>query len=133
MTQRIVMTSGVFDLLHRGHLNLLRASRALGDKLIVGVVSDDGAAAYKRPPIQDERTRLEVIRSLVGVDCALLQSTTDPTPLVELVRPDVFTHGDDWERLLRGQETLERLGVAFVRLPYTPGISTSMIRERIHA
>jgi rfaE bifunctional protein nucleotidyltransferase chain/domain len=128
---RIVMTSGVFDLLHEGHLNLLRASKALGDTLVVGVVSDAGAAAYKRPPIQDERTRLAVVRALRGVDFALLQPTTDPSPLVELIRPKLLTHGDDWEQLLQGHETLGRLGVEFVRLPYTPGISTTILVERV--
>lgn len=127
MSARTVYTAGVFDLLHRGHLNLLHASRALGDRLIVGVVSDAGAEAYKRRPIQDQETRLQVIRALRCVDVAILQPTTDPTPILEAVRPDIMTHGDDWSRLREGHETLERLGIQFRLLPYTPGVSTSML------
>lgn len=128
---RVTYTAGVFDLLHSGHLNLLERSAALGDQLIVGVVSDDGAESYKRRPVQGEATRLRVIRSLACVDAALLQPGTDPTPCLELVRPDVMTHGDDWTELLEGQQTLNRLGVEWVTLPYTPGVSTTQVREEV--
>lgn len=125
MSERIIYCPGVWDLLHLGHLNILRRSKSLGDKLIVGVVSDEGAAAYKRRPVHDEVTRLEVVKALRMVDAAYIQATTDPTPLLELLRPHVLTHGTDWEQLREGQETLERLGIAFVRLPYTQGVSSS--------
>jgi len=128
--RRLIYTAGVWDLLHRGHLNLLRRSRALGDVLIVGVVSDDGAAAYKRRPIQDEETRLAVMRALRMVDFAVLQPTTDPTPILEVFRPHVMTHGDDWDRLREGNDTLALLGIDFMTLPYTHGVSsTDLIRE----
>lgn len=127
---RIVMTSGVFDLLHRGHLALLWRSRFLGDVLVVGVVSDVGTAEYKqRLPVESEIVRMQNVARLGFVDVVVLQATTDPTPLLERFRPDVFTHGSDWERLIRGQETIERLGVEFVLLPYTPGISSTLLRE----
>jgi rfaE bifunctional protein nucleotidyltransferase chain/domain len=122
---RVIYCPGVFDLLHQGHLNMLTGSKALGDRLIVGVVSDAGAAAYKRLPVQDEGTRLAVIRALRVVDWAVIQPTTDPTPVLELLRPDVLTHGSDWDQLREGQETLARLGIEFAILPYTPGISSS--------
>lgn len=130
MSPRIVFCPGVFDLCHIGHLNILRASKALGDVLVVGVVSDEGAAAYKRRPVQDEQTRLAVIKALRMVSFAYLQPTTDPTPLLEVVRPHVLTHGSDWTQLREGQETLTRLGIEFVRLPYTPGVSTGQLIER---
>lgn len=121
----IVYTAGVFDLFHIGHLNILRASKALGDRLIVGVVSDKGTAEYKRQPVINERDRLEIVRNIKCVDEAYIQPTTDPTPLLESLRPHIFTHGNDWSRLLRGNDTLTSLGIEFVLLPYTPGISTS--------
>jgi bifunctional ADP-heptose synthase (sugar kinase/adenylyltransferase) len=62
---------------------------------------------------------------------AVLQPTTDPTPVLERLRPDVMTHGDDWERLREGQETLERLGIEWQLVPYTPGISTTLLREEV--
>lgn len=129
-----VYTAGVFDLLHQGHLNILRASREMGGRLVVGVVSDAGCEAYKgRRPVQDEETRLEVIRALRVVDEVYLQPTTDPTPILELVRPEIMTHGNDWERLREGHETLARLKITFALVPYTPGVSTSLLRERMAA
>jgi cytidyltransferase-like protein len=122
---RIVYTAGVWDLLHQGHLNLLTRSKALGEVLVVGVVSDDGTAAYKRRPLHDQRTRLEVIRALRMVDFAVLQPTTDPSLILELLRPAIMTHGSDWSRLREGHETLERLGIDFRVLPYTPGVCSS--------
>lgn len=126
-----VYTAGVWDLLHEGHLNALEASAAMGDRLIVGVVSDAGAEAYKRRPVQDERTRLRVIRSLRCVDYAVIQATTDPTPILEALLPDIMTHADDWSRLREGHETLERLGIEWRQFPYTSHVSTTKIIERM--
>lgn len=129
-----VYTAGVFDLLHQGHLNVLHASRAMGGRLVVGVVSDAGCEAYKgRRPVQDEATRLEIIRALRVVDEVHLQPTTDPTPILEVVRPQIMTHGDDWAQLREGHGTLDRLGITFALVPYTPGISSSVLRERMVA
>lgn len=127
---RVIYTAGCFDLLHEGHLNVLEASRALGDQLVVGVVTDAGAEAYKRRPIQDQESRIRIVRSLACVDAALLQPGTDPTPVLELLRPDVMTHGG-WDRLREGHESLERLGVEWVTLRRTDGISTTAIIERL--
>ena len=132
--QTIVYTAGVFDLMHRGHLNILRASKKWGDILVVGVVSDAGTEAYKgQRPVMDEQTRLELVRSLACVDFAVLQDGTDPSDNLAVIRPHCMTHGDDWHQLKEGHETLERLGIAFVRLPYTPGISTTLLREQVTA
>jgi cytidyltransferase-like protein len=126
---RIVYTAGVWDLLHRGHLNLLWESRKLGDILVVGVVTDSGTAAYKRRhPVDPEWKRLTQIRNIPWVDVAVLQDGTDPTAELERFRPDVFTHGDDWARLKQGHETIERLGIEYVSIPYTQGISTTQLR-----
>lgn len=128
-TPRVVLTSGVFDLMHRGHLNLLYRARQLGDLLVVGVVSDAGVRAYKgRMPAENVQLRMQNIERSGIANVVLFQPTTDPSPLLERMRPDVFVHGDDWSRLLEGNETLERLGIEFVTLPYTPGISTTMLR-----
>lgn len=132
----IVYAPGCFDLLHSGHRNLLRRAKELADggMLIAGVVSDDGAAMYKRRPVQNERERLGNVADLKYVDRAVIQDTTDPTPNLEILdaggmRPKYLVHGDDWSRLLEGNETLERLGIRLVLLPYTKGISTTLLRE----
>jgi glycerol-3-phosphate cytidylyltransferase len=122
-------TAGVWDLLHRGHLNILYETRKLCDILVVGVVTDDGTAAYKaRPPVDPEWKRIHQIRSIPWVDVAVLQDSTDPTPELERFRPDVFTHGSDWDRLKQGHDTIDRLGIKYVSIPYTEGISTTMLR-----
>lgn len=127
---RVVMTSGVFDILHRGHLNFLWMSKQQGDILVVGVVSDAGVFEYKNIwPRQSLEERIKSVRQLSFVDFVEEQETTDPTPLIERFGPDVFTHGDDWDRLLRGQETIERRGIEFLLLPYTKGISSTKLRE----
>lgn len=127
---RIVMASGVFDLLHVGHVSLLFRAKQLGDVLVVGVLTDAGTEAYKyRRPVDSEADRLAAVRALGCVDVAVLQEETDPTPLLERFRPDVLVHGDDWVELRAGQETVARLGIEWVLLPYTQGVSSSMLRE----
>jgi glycerol-3-phosphate cytidylyltransferase len=129
---RVVFTAGVFDLLHRGHLNILWRSRQLAGPdglLVVGVVSDEGAKAYKgRYPVMNEHGRIEAVLRLPFVHAVCRQPTTDPTPLLVRFRPDIMTHGDDWDRLKAGQESIERLGIEWVLLPYTPDISTTNLR-----
>ena len=132
---KVIYTAGVFDLLHRGHLHLLQKSAELGDILVVGVVSDAGAAAYKRRPIQDQRTRMEVLDALWMVDHVVLQETTDPTPVLETLRPAVMTHGNDWARLREGHESLARLGVEWRLIPsqgdwFTTSETLELIRSR---
>jgi len=91
----VVYTAGVFDMLHIGHLNILRRSAGWGDKLVVGVVTDEGTERYKgKRPVQDQWTRLEVVRALPFVDLAILQDGTDPSEVLKVIRPKVMTHGD---------------------------------------
>lgn len=128
---RIVYVPGVWDLLHAGHLNLLWRARALGDVLVVGVVEDAGVSMYKgRPPEQMQSIRAREVGRLHFVDVAVLQRTTDPSPQVERFRPKFLVHGDDWQRLIEGNETLQRLGVELVLLPYTQGVSTTLLRQQ---
>jgi cytidyltransferase-like protein len=126
-----VFVPGVWDQLHRGHLNLLWEARGIGDVLIVSAVSDDGCRQYKNVfPAQHLYVRMEALRRLRFVDVVVAQQTTDPSPLLERFLPDVLVHGDDWDRLREGQETMEMLGVDFVRFPYTPGISSTNLRAQ---
>jgi bifunctional ADP-heptose synthase (sugar kinase/adenylyltransferase) len=102
------------------------------DKLVVGVVSDDGTEAYKHVrPFRNQDTRLRIIHALRCVDFALPQETTDPTPVLRALRPHVLFHGDDWSALKEGNETLAELGIEFVLLPYTPGVCSTDIRAEL--
>jgi cytidyltransferase-like protein len=128
---RVIYTAGVWDLLHRGHLNMMWRSKELGDVLVVGVVSDSGCAAYKgRRPAQNVQQRMEAVRRLGFVDVVEIQHGTDPSHNLIRFRPDVMTHGDDWSELLEGNDTLAELGIEFRLLPYTEGVSTTLLRER---
>ncbi len=128
----IVMAGGVWDLCHRGHVNLLWRAKALGDLLVVGVVSDAGTKAYKgRFPAENQQLRIRRLERLGFVNVVLPQDGTDPTPLLERIRPDILVHGDDWPQLREGRETLHRLGIEWKLLPYTPGVSTSTLREAL--
>lgn len=127
---RAIYTAGVFDLLHRGHLNLLWESRQMGDVLVVGVVSDVGCEAYKgHRPVESTRKRMDTLRRLPFVDVVVPQATTDPSENLRRFRPDVMTHGDDWDELLVGQETVRALGIEWALIPYTPDISSTALRE----
>jgi cytidyltransferase-like protein len=126
---KLVYTAGVWDILHRGHINFLRESAKLGDVLIVGVVTDRGTEAYKHIlPVQDHWTRMEQVRELPWVTFATLQDGTDPSANLRRFLPDIFTHGDDWDRLKQGHETLEDLGIEYRTIRYTPGISSTILR-----
>jgi cytidyltransferase-like protein len=136
---KIVYTAGVWALFHAGHLAFLERSKALagfGGKLIVGVLTDDGAAAYKPRPVVHQDERLRIVSALSCVDAAFLQPGTDPSPVLCALdalglRPDLMTHGDDWTQLREGGETLARLGIELVLLPYGPGQGTTGIIRRI--
>jgi cytidyltransferase-like protein len=128
---KIVYTAGVWDLLHEGHLNLLKESKKLGDKLVVGVVSDVGAAEYKRWPILDEKQRIAQIQALGMVDLAILQLTTDPTRELEVIKPQIFTHGSDWSELREGNETLKYMDIQYVSIPYYDKVNTTNLIEEI--
>ncbi len=127
---KVVYTAGVFDLLHRGHLNLLWESKKLGDLLVVGVVSDVGCYAYKGLfPRQNIQLRLREIRRLDFVDVAVIQDETDPTPGLQRFMPDIFTHADGagtWSEL---RERVAAAGVEYVNIPYTEGISSTVLRR----
>lgn len=137
MSRRIVYHAGVWDLFHAGHLQALEASRGLGDMLIVGVVTDLGAAAYKaRSPVIGEAERLRIVSALACVDAAFLQPGTDPTPVLLALdalglRPAIMAHGDDWSELREGSETLRRLGIEWRTVPYGDGAGTTGLIERI--
>lgn len=128
-----VLVVGVFDLFHAGHVRLLRASRALGDRVVVIVNGDRLTTSYKRAPIMNENDRLEVLQGCRYVDHA--EVSNDYSIRDAVVRHGVtqIVHGDDWEiesykkQICCDDEFLDRYGVRLVLLPYTKGISTSDI------
>ncbi len=129
---KIGYTTGVFDLFHIGHLNLLRNARALCDKLVVGVTTDALVAyKHKRAVIAFEE-RFEIVRSCRYVDAVVPQETLDKFAAWEKLRFDVMFVGDDWFKNARWQgveKQLSDVGVKVVYFPYTKGTSSTLINE----
>lgn len=129
-----VYTTGVFDILHRGHLNILTQAAALGE-LTVGIMTDQGVEGTKGArPILTLEEREAQIRSLPFVSQVIHYTDPDQRPNYAAVRPDIVVQGDDW--LFSADRTaalnyLRENGVRLVLLPRTQGISTTEIRKRV--
>lgn len=137
--RRVVLTNGVFDLLHVGHIRYLQAARALGDLLVVGVNSDASTAALKGPerPLIAEAERAELLAALACVDAVVVFGEPTASSLVETIRPAVWVKGGDYgsleEALPRLPEAavVRRLGGDVRLLPFVEGRSTTALIERI--
>jgi glycerol-3-phosphate cytidylyltransferase len=129
-----VYTTGVFDILHRGHLNILTQAAALGE-VIVGVMTDQGVEATKGTrPILSLEEREAQIRSLPFVSQVISYTDPDQRPNYAAVKPDIVVQGDDWLFSADRTPALEYLrahGIRLVLLPRTQGISTTEIRNRV--
>lgn len=96
--RRLVLANGCFDLLHVGHVRYLRAARALGDALVVGLNSDASVRRLKGPgrPIMSAAERAEVVGALAGVDAVVLFEEDSAEALIARLRPDVHAKGSDY-------------------------------------
>ncbi len=117
-----VMASGVFDIIHLGHLHYLEESKKLGDELVVVVATDNTVRRRKHEPITQQSMRLELVASLKPVDRAILgKESGDMFKVVEELRPDIITVGYDqpFEPVELEKELLSRgLNVRVVRMPH---------------
>jgi len=130
--ETVVFTSGSWDLFHRGHLNVLRRSKALGDKLIVGVSTDELIEDYKGlPPVIPFDERMEIVGAISCVDVVVKQTILTEIAQLKKYHVDIVTIGDDWkDRYLEGLEWMKNHG-RVVYLPYTEGVSTTSIKRKI--
>lgn len=128
-------TDGVYDLFHVGHLNMIQAAKKKCGYLIVGVHGDDVVEGYKhRRPIIPEEERKRIVESIRGVDRVEINRFRDKLKLWELYHFDVIFIGDDWkgtDRWNHFEKELAEIGVDVVYVPYTKGISTTEIRQKI--
>lgn len=133
---RVVFTNGVFDLLHPGHLDVLRGARERGDALVVGLNSDASVRRLKGPgrPVRSEAERAYVLAGLETVDAVTVFDQDTPLELVKLLRPDVIVKGGDYspDTVVGAAEVREWGGECFI-IPLTPGQSTTSIIERLRA
>lgn len=133
-SKKIVFTNGCFDLLHRGHVHLLRTAKGCGDLLIVGINSDESVKTIKgrTRPVLPQTDRTELIAALEMVDYVVLFDESDPYRLIEAIRPHVLAKGGDWNAdKIIGADLVEKDGGQLVVIPYIKGLSTTEIIERI--
>ena len=135
---KIGITVGVFDMFHTGHLNLLERCKEYCEELIVAVCDDDYVRDIKhKEPIICQEDRVRLIGALKCVDRAVLvnfEQTDNKMLLWETHKFDVLFSGDDWkgtERYLKTEKEFAPLGVSIEYLPYTQGISTTDLKNKI--
>lgn len=126
--------SGVFDLFHVGHLNLLKRAKGLCDRLVVGITTDDLVAYKNAEAVIPFAERLAIVEAVRYVDTAVPQDDLDKFAMWKKLKFDVLFVGDDWfetERYKDFEARLAAVGVKVVYLPYTEGVSTTDIKNRI--
>jgi phosphoenolpyruvate phosphomutase / 2-hydroxyethylphosphonate cytidylyltransferase len=120
------------DLVHPGHINILKHAAKLGD-VTVGLLTDEAIAGYKRLPHMTFEQRRAVVENLKGVVDVVPQETLDYVPNLEQLRPDYVVHGDDWRSGVQEHtrqrviDALREWGGELVEVPYTPGISSTQL------
>lgn len=127
-------TTGVYDLFHIGHLNLLKNAKGLCDKLIVGVSIDELVAYKHKKAIIPFEERIEIVRNIKYVDAAIPQENIDKFEAWKKLHYDVLFVGDDWYATPSWEEMEERLkgvGVRIVYFPYTKTTSSTVIRDTL--
>ena len=133
----MVYTAGAFDLLHVGHLRMIQGASGLGDRLVVGVSTDELILEYKgRPPLVPYDERRELVAALRGVDAVVPQRSQDKFEMWERLGFDCWVVGDDWHGSSKYQgfrTRLEAVGVRCVFLPYTSGVSSTLRRDALGA
>lgn len=130
----IVFTNGCFDLLHRGHVELLREAKAQGDYLVVGLNDDESVRRLKGPtrPLVDETDRGEVLAALESVDRVVLFGEDTPAEIIAAVVPDVLVKGADYELdEIVGRDTVEGAGGRVHRVKLSEGRSTRGIVQTV--
>ena len=128
-------TSGVYDLFHIGHLNLLKNAKGLCDKLIVGVTVDELVAYKKKRAVIPFEERIEIVRSVKYVDAAIPQEDLDKFKMWEKLHFDVLFVGGDWYNSASWNEMEEKfneVGVRVIYFPYTKGTSSTLINTTLN-
>lgn len=132
---KIGYTTGVFDMFHIGHLNLLKQAKERCDYLIVGVSTDENVMSYKhRMPIIPYEQRVAIVEAIKYVDKVVPQNNMDKFEAWKNLHFDVLFHGDDWKNSNMYNELINKfskVGVDVVFLKHTDGISSTQIRARI--
>lgn len=133
---KIGYTTGVFDMFHIGHLNILRRAKKQCDFLIVGVTTDSLCFSRKNKyPVICEKDRIEIVEAIKYVDRVVLQDNMDKLEVIKKNNIDVVFVGSDWkgtDAWNRYEQEFAEVGCSVVYLEHTDGISSTLLREIIN-
>jgi len=127
-------TSGVYDLFHIGHLNLLKNAKGMCDKLIVGVTTDDLSLYKGKKPLVPFEDRIEIVRSIKYVDAAVPQETMDKADMCKKLKANLLFVGDDWYKTPKWdsiETELNEIGIKVLYFPYTKAVSSTQITKTL--
>ena len=126
----IVYTYVVGDILHKGHIEYLKNAKSLGDKLIVGVLTDEAVMEKKPMPAMSFDERFDVVRSLKWVDVAVAQYKYSPLDNVRAIKPDILVEVTDHKEQ-PANDYIKALGGRVVSMPYYPNHSSTKVKDKI--
>ena len=128
LNKTIVFTNGCFDLLHKGHIDLLSKASELGDRLIVGINSDESVKKIKgeNRPVEDQKTRKKNLLNLKYIDDVYIFAESTPLKIIKSISPDVLVKGADYNvHEIVGAKFVSDNGGKVRTIPLTPGFSTT--------
>lgn len=132
---KIGYTTGVFDMFHVGHLNIIKQAKEYCDFLIVGVSTDELVETYKnKKPIIPLQERMKIVEAIRYVDKVIIQTSMDKFKAWEELGFNAIFHGDDWKNSSMYnalEEKFSKVGVDMVFLPHTDGVSSTLIKEKL--
>ncbi len=127
-------TSGVYDLFHIGHLNLLRNAKGMCDKLVVGVTTDELVSYKNKKAVIPHNERMEIVRAIEYVDSVVPQENMDKFEMWKKLKFDVMFVGDDWFNTPKWEELdakFKEVGVRIIYFPYTKGTSSTILNDTL--
>jgi rfaE bifunctional protein nucleotidyltransferase chain/domain len=131
--KKIVLTNGVFDIIHKGHVSYLCQARALGDLLVVALNSDDSVSRLKGParPLNKLQDRMFVMAALEMVDYVTYFTEDNPVEIIKKVKPGIHVKGGDYRMAdLPEADTVKELGGRIVLIPFVAGYSTTSLIKK---
>ena len=133
---KIVYIGMCADLIHHGHLNIIKEAKKYGE-VIIGLLADSAIASYKRLPALNYEERKIVVENIIGVSKVIPQTTLDYIPNIEKLKPAYVVHGDDWKSGVQKQvrqrviDKLDEWGGKVIDVPYTKGISSTKLHNHL--
>ena len=132
--KKVVFTNGCFDILHSGHIKLLKKAKKLGDILILGINKDKSIKKLKGKgrPIMNEKQRIEIISAIEFVDYVVPFGQPTPEKLIKRIKPDIIVKGGDYKKNeVIGKDIVEKYGGKVYIFPLVKNISTTKIIKKI--